>query len=528
MTTILITFVLALCMSILLTPRAGSLGIACGAMDIPSARKVHNTPIPRTGGLGIFLSFFLSIVAAWVLATNISKLLYWDQKIAFVTLGAMVCFGVGLFDDFKKLGPAVKVLFQILAASLAFWGGLQIVHIESFIVNWQFGIFSYFVTVFWFLLVINAVNLIDGLDGLAGGIAVFASVVMVILSIINEDYLTGIFFAALGGAVLGFLRYNFNPATIFLGDGGSYFIGYAIAALSIMGSVKSQVSVAMMIPALALGVPLFDTVLSPLRRWVRGQKMFSPDNGHIHHRLLSRGLSARKAVVIIYGITAVLCAAALLLVNVRDERAGLFLIVLGAGAVIFVRKLGYFEYVGSEKIFGWFKDVTDEVGISRGRRTFLSAQIDIAKAENAELMWEEAATALSMLDFDYAGFYGNGHSHAGAKSDGQPWPHVERRGASIYDSTVCDRKTPPDWEWKNLGFARDEERLGHRLMKIELPLVSEDCKNFGTMVLMKNVETRMLSHYALRRVEHLRRTLVQALGKHGNGRACDVRESKVA
>jgi len=214
--------------------------------------------------------------------------------------------------------------------------------------------FSYLVTVFWFILFINAVNIVDGLDGLAAGIVVFASLVMVILSILQDDFLSAIFFAAMAGAALGFLRYNFNPASIFLGDGGSYFLGYSIAAFSIMGSVKSQVSVALLIPLLALGIPLFDTLLSPLRRFLLGKKLFQPDAAHFHHRLLEKGLTARNAVYVIYLITLFLCIISIAIVNIRDERAGLFVIVLGAAAVIFVRKLGYFEYFGSKKIYSWF------------------------------------------------------------------------------------------------------------------------------------------------------------------------------
>jgi len=154
---------------------------------------------------------------------------------------------------------------------------------------------------------------------------------MVVLSVMRADYLSGIYFAALGGAVLGFLRYNFNPASIFLGDGGTYFLGYTVAALSIIGSVKSQVGALFLIPLIALGVPVFDTMLSPVRRWVKGKRIFQPDNGHIHHHLLNMGLSSRSVVLSLYGATVALCVLAILIVNLRNEMVGLILVILGIG-----------------------------------------------------------------------------------------------------------------------------------------------------------------------------------------------------
>ena len=302
-------------------------------------------------------------------------------------------FGVGLFDDLHRLGPKVKFLFQVIGASVAFWGGLRIEVFSLFSIDLHFVILSYFVTVFWFVFFINAINLIDGLDGLAAGIAFFASAVLVILSVLRGEYLIAMLFVSLAGAVLGFLRYNFNPASIFMGDGGSYFLGYVIAGLSIMGSIKSQVGAAMLIPMVALGVPVFDTILSPIRRFILGKEMFKPDKGHVHHKLVDMGFSTKRVVWTIYGISFCLCALSVVLVNVRDEQAGLFLILLGAGAVIFIRKLGYFDYFTSDKIYGWLKDITDEAGFSHDRRSFLNLQVQMGKSGNLEEVWQNLCTA---------------------------------------------------------------------------------------------------------------------------------------
>jgi UDP-GlcNAc:undecaprenyl-phosphate GlcNAc-1-phosphate transferase len=488
MTTILATFSVALILSLILTPLVRWLGIKFGAMDEPDERKIHVKPMPRTGGLAIFAVFILALIISSFFNTNISNLLVLDRPMVFFMVGAVICFGIGLFDDFRRLSPKIKVLFQIIAASIAYWGGIHIGGFNVFSVYLKVGLLSYFITVFWFIFFINAVNLVDGLDGLAGGIVVFASVIMVILSILREDYLTALFFTALGGSALGFLRYNFNPATVFLGDGGSYFLGYAVAGLSIMGSVKSQVGAAMLIPLLALGIPLFDTLLSPLRRFMRGKRMFQPDNGHIHHRLVDMGLTTKKTVLLIYILTFFLCIAAVIMVNMRDEQAGLFLIVLGAGAVIFVRKLGYFEYIASDKIYGWFKDLTDEAGISRERRSFLSLQIDTSRSENLEELWKNMTLALEMLEIDMA------ELHLNSKNS-------------------IDTKVQKQLVWTRDGFDRSNDICKECLLKLELPLMNSKGKNFGTLWLIKDLQRDTISHYTLRRVEHLRRTVVATLDK---------------
>ena len=221
------------------------MGVKFGAIDMPGERKVHSKPIPRCGGMAIFLAFILTLFIITLFMTDVSNKLVLDKKTSFFFIGMLIVFAVGLFDDFHRLSPKVKFFFQIIGASVAFYGGLRIESFSFFGLGFDFGIVSYFVTVFWFVLFINAINLIDGLDGLAAGITFFASLVLTILSVVRNDYLMGMLFVALAGACLGFLRYNFNPASIFMGDGGSYFLGYAIAGLSIMGSIKSQVGAAM-------------------------------------------------------------------------------------------------------------------------------------------------------------------------------------------------------------------------------------------------------------------------------------------
>jgi UDP-GlcNAc:undecaprenyl-phosphate/decaprenyl-phosphate GlcNAc-1-phosphate transferase len=501
MTTLLATFGVALILSLILTPLAGRLGLRFGAADEPDERKVHEKIIPRSGGAAIFVVFLFALLITRYFNTNISNLLVLDRSMVFLFFGAIVCFGIGLIDDFYRLGPKIKFLFQIVAASIAYWGGIRIGGFDIFGVYLEAGYLSYALTVFWFVIFINAVNLIDGLDGLAGGIVVFASVVMVILSVLREEYLTAMMFMALGGSVLGFLRYNFNPATIFLGDGGSYFLGYTVAGLSILGSVKTQLGAAMLIPLLALGVPLFDAVLSPIRRFILGKDMFRPDKEHVHHRLVAMGLTAQKAVWLIYGISFCLCLIALAMINIRDERAGLFLIVLGAGAIIFTRKLGYFEYFASDKLYGWFKDISDSVGISRDRRSFLSLQVDMGRSENFSELQHHIISAIDKLEFDMAEF------KLSMPENDEKLFHPE----SAAEEGNEPEKSEKNWRWAREAFDRQNGILTEDLLKLRLPLLGDDNTHYGTLLLLKDLKRDPISHYTLRRVEHLRRTVVQTI-----------------
>ena len=527
MTTILFTFIVAFMFALVLTPVARWLGMRFGAVDIPSARKVHTLPIPRSGGLAIVFSCFLAIAVCAILATQVSELLFWNKQRGFAVLGALVVFAVGFFDDFRRLGPRVKLLFQILAATLAYYGGVRI---EGFIaggVGIHFGILSWFVTVFWFLLLINAMNLIDGLDGLAAGVAFFTGVVMVILTVMQGKYLAALEFAALAGALLGFLRYNFNPASIFMGDGGSYFIGYTIATLAILGSIKSQVGATLLIPLLALGVPIFDTLLSPVRRFIRGQRMFQPDKGHIHHRLLQMGLSSSRAVLIIYGVSCVLCMAAIMLVNLRNEMASLLLIVLGAGALIIVRKLGYLEYFAADKIYGWLRDLSDEAGLTQGRRSFLSLQIEIGNARNMEALWGNVCRALEIMHFDRGELHllekkktksGGGFAGLFETVPSVAYNGAERRRAG-QDQAGCADGVRAEYNgpglvrvWARGHHWRQEDIPNDGMLRIEIPLGVGNV-NLFRLVLLKNLTWEPVHPYTLRRVEHLRRSVMSAMNR---------------
>jgi UDP-GlcNAc:undecaprenyl-phosphate GlcNAc-1-phosphate transferase len=485
---LLLLFAVALAFSMILTPMAKWFGLRLGAVDIPKDRKVHTIPTPRIGGLAVFLAFSITFVLGDLYLTPVSDVFVINQQRIFAYFGGLILLSCGLWDDFRRLNPWIKLFFQIAGVTVAFMGGLSIsgFHLDGFSV--RFGILaSYVITVFWFLLFINAVNLIDGLDGLAGGIVFFTSILMAVLSYMHGDYLTAFYFSALGGAILGFLKHNFNPASIFLGDSGSYFLGYVVAALAISSSMKSQVSALMLIPLLALGVPIFDTLVSPIRRFIRGRDVFQPDKGHIHHLFLRMGLSTQRVVMIIYGITLLLCVASIALVMYRGEGiAAILMLFLLIGAFFFVRKLGYMEYLAVDKLYGWFQDITDVAGFTNQRRSFLSLQIDAGKTRSVEELWAIIGNALTMIKFD----------RAELRLGTEEVYYWDRNKEGV----LLNAGSQP-------AIQKSDESSGN-LLRIDIPL-NDDIKDVSArIILLKKVENGQLHPFTLRRVEHLRRTLL--------------------
>jgi UDP-GlcNAc:undecaprenyl-phosphate GlcNAc-1-phosphate transferase len=494
------------------TPLAARFGRAFGFMDAPQGRKIHTHPIPRCGGLALVLAFFAAIAVSFVPDLPHAGKLIEQSKLWAVFGGGLFIFLVGFVDDRRPLPAKVKFLAQIAAASICFCGGVKIesFHLGGLAVD--FELFSYILTVFWFVLFINAINLIDGLDGLAAGVAFFVCAVQAVLACMRVEALPAMYFAALGGAALGFLRYNFNPASIFLGDGGSYFLGYMVAALSILTSAKSQVGATILMPILAFGVPLLDTITSPLRRFVRGKKMFAPDREHVHHNLIAKGWSQRQVVVFLYGVTVFLAVMAVLIVNKRDVPAGLFILLLGGALILFVRKAGYFSFFALDKIAGWIRDISDDAGVSRGRRTFLNLQIEISQSEDLQTLWDNVSEALDQLGFDLGELML--FEPAGATLETVPSPSVVSSAPRV--PMAC--RAGACFEWTREGLDRDRcEYLSQRsLLKIELPLLDKNGGYLGAMWLVKNLSGAPLSEFTLRRVEQLRRSVVSTLERLGD------------
>ena len=370
MTTILFTFIVAFMFALVLTPVAKWQGKRFGALDNPSARKVHTRPIPRSGGLAILFSGFLAIAVCILLATKASELLYWNEQRVFCVLG----------------------------------------------------------------------------------------------------------------------------------------------------------------------VPIFDTLLSPVRRFILGQRMFQPDKGHVHHRLFEVGLSSSRTVLIIYGVTCVLCVMAIMLANLRNEMVGLLLIVLGAEVLITVRKLGYLEYFATDKIYGWLRDLSDEAGFTHDSRSFLSLQIEIGNARNLEALWGNVCRAMEIMHIDRGELHLLEKEKTGRESEiagfFETAPVVaydggERRrtrqgqargGARVYatDGGPGRAQDSPGSVlvrvWARGHHWRREDVLNDGMLRIEIPL-GVGKVNLFRLVLLKNLSWEPVHPYTLRRVEHLRRSVMSAINR---------------
>jgi UDP-GlcNAc:undecaprenyl-phosphate/decaprenyl-phosphate GlcNAc-1-phosphate transferase len=260
-------------------------------------------------------------------------------------VGGLVIALLGVYDDLRGAGAGRKFLVQFAVAGFLYALGYRIDELANpFGEPFQLGWVSLPFTAFWIVGVINAMNLVDGLDGLAGGVALVAVLTTFLISLQRVHPLMMLFSGALAGAILGFLFYNFNPATIFMGDTGSMFLGFVLATTSIQTSQKSSTAVAVLIPAIALGLPIMDTLLAMGRRALRGRPMFQADKEHIHHRLLARGLTHRQAVLVLYGFCVLLGAAALVLTYSSSLEAAFLLCALGAIAFVALRSLGYMRF----------------------------------------------------------------------------------------------------------------------------------------------------------------------------------------
>jgi len=340
-------FFLSLLFSFVLTRYVRDFASRRGWVAVPSQeRHLHASPLPRFGGVAIFVSFSLSILAAAVMASYVPQL---HAALSLKTLltilaPASLVFLLGFYDDLHSVGPYVKFAVQALAATMLFLGGLRILNIPVLFgqheLPWFLGLP---VTILWVLAITNAFNLIDGLDGLAAGSALFSTLVAFVVALLNGYSLVTVMTIALAGAILGFLRYNFNPATIFLGDSGSLFIGFLLSALALAGAQKSPTIVAVAIPVVSFGLPILETALSILRRLISGRPVFTADREHIHHKLLQHGLTHRQVVIVLYGVSAVFALLSLFLLWPTGSSLGLVLAVLGIGVWIGVQRLGYLE-----------------------------------------------------------------------------------------------------------------------------------------------------------------------------------------
>lgn len=343
----LILFILAAVISFGMTPLVRRLAIKWNAIDVPKdARRIHKKPIPRMGGLAVYISFIIvMVINIFILNLDKGKVI----QLVGIMIGATVIVIGGIIDDIKDLKPWQKMCFQITACIIVILSGVEIkVLTNPFSTGNTFLKLSLWIgipfTIIWIFGITNSINLIDGLDGLAAGVSLIFCITIFVIAIIfsreNAMYMAII----LGGGILGFLPYNFNPASIFIGDTGSQLLGFLLATMSIEGAIKSAAAFTIVVPILALGLPIYDTLFAIIRRKVNGKPIMQGDRGHLHHRLLDMGFSQRQAVIIMYLISAILGVLAIFATQLSSQVSYVLLIIVIIIFLIAGWKYGFFEH----------------------------------------------------------------------------------------------------------------------------------------------------------------------------------------
>ncbi|HSS19383.1 MAG TPA: MraY family glycosyltransferase [Pyrinomonadaceae bacterium] len=404
MKTYFVLFVIATLSTLVITPLIRRLCERFKLLDVPAdGRRVHTIAIPRLGGVAIYLSVLIALASLLFVSNLLTETLAYYRPLFFkVLIPSSLVLLLGVYDDLRGAGAKVKFLGLGVIASLFFvMGGriealalpyLGIVHLTPAL--------SFVMTVFWLVAISNAFNLIDGVDGLATGAALFSSLVILVVALSGGHSVMIVVAIVLCGALAGFLRYNFNPASIFLGDSGALFVGFLLASLSLLGAQKATTAIAVITPVLAFGLPVIDTTVSMARRLIGGRPMFEGDGEHIHHMLLARGWSQRRVALILYAVCAGFGLVAALSTKTGTPVTGFVLFVIAAAVIAAVGQLRYHEVdelragvrrtVGSRRL-----RVANNVRVRR-------AGLALSKAGNLNELFAALQNMLEFEQFAYA------------------------------------------------------------------------------------------------------------------------------
>jgi UDP-GlcNAc:undecaprenyl-phosphate GlcNAc-1-phosphate transferase len=341
----------ALLLTLGFTPVCRMICTRLGWLDKPGGRKVHRTAVPRTGGVALLAGYAMAFVVLFYSPLGGARAVAAALPNVWALLPAVLAaFATGLLDDIFGLRPWMKFLGQIAAGALACHANVQIHDVSGYTPSawWQVPI-----TILWLVACSNAFNLIDGLDGLAVGIGVFATATAFLSAMMSGNYALALVTAPLVGALLGFLPYNFNPASIFMGDCGSLTVGFLLGCFGVIWSQKSATLLGMTAPLIALAIPLLDTTLAVARRFLRRKPLFGADRGHIHHRLLARGFTQRRVAYLLYACAGIVAGLSLLLSAGTNHVDGLALVAFCALVWLSIQYLGYEEFDAARRvIFG--------------------------------------------------------------------------------------------------------------------------------------------------------------------------------
>jgi UDP-GlcNAc:undecaprenyl-phosphate GlcNAc-1-phosphate transferase len=340
-------FAFSLALSFVATREVRDLANRRGWVYVPQdGRHIHKAPLPRLGGVAIFLAFSVSLSMWLALSLIFPRLVAGIAAPTLLRIYVPACliFCLGIYDDLRGAGPYLKFAVQAIAGAMLFAGGMRVLDLPLLFPHPLPLFVGLPLTVLWVVAVTNAFNLIDGLDGLAAGSALFSTMVFFVCALVNHSWLASLMSVILAGAILGFLRFNFNPATIFLGDSGSLFVGFMLSALALEGSQKAPTFVAVAIPVVSFGLPILETSLSIVRRLISGRPIFTADREHIHHKLLQMGFSHRQVVIVLYAVSAMFAMLSLFLLWPTGSTVGLVLAVVGTGIWLGVQHLNYLEF----------------------------------------------------------------------------------------------------------------------------------------------------------------------------------------
>jgi UDP-GlcNAc:undecaprenyl-phosphate GlcNAc-1-phosphate transferase len=421
-----------------------------------SERHIHTKSVPRLGGIAIFGSFMTVAALAMMLPGSTGLRLAIPAHTLISIFGsALLVFLLGLYDDMRDVGPYWKFGIQAIAAILLYAGGVGVHRLDLFSAGQTLRtVIGLPLTVVWVLLITNAFNLIDGLDGLAAGSAFFSTIVVFVSSLLAPDATVTLLTIALAGVILGFLRFNFHPASIFLGDSGSMFIGFMLATLALGGSEKAPTMIAVAIPVISFGFPILDVALAISRRFLGGKPLFFGDGDHIHHKLLKRGLSQRSAVLVLYALTAVFALLSLVILH-DAAMIALVLTVIGLGVALGVQYLGYAEF---SELHGFLRrtavrkrSVADNVEVRHAIEALNSCT-------DLELLCRIAKNTLQSIGFD-------GFRLANPLADtfsNVPMPWSQHTADGELEFLWSDvRKGGALWELRLELITESHDRLGH-------------------------------------------------------------------
>jgi UDP-GlcNAc:undecaprenyl-phosphate/decaprenyl-phosphate GlcNAc-1-phosphate transferase len=381
-------------LSLFLTPLVRNLALKFGLVDVPDDhRKHHKVPIPRVGGVAILAATIGAYALLLLVGLSAGHIVRHGIPFALRLLPAvLMIFGVGLADDIFDLSAWNKLGAQIAAAMLAWAGGIRLDNMGGHTFS---GPLSFGLTILWIVACSNAVNLIDGVDGLAAGVGLFATITTLIAGLLHGNMDLVFATAPLAGALLGFLRFNFNPASIFLGDCGSLTLGFLLGCYGIVWSEKSPTLLGMTAPLLALSVPLLDAAISIARRFLRKQPIFRGDRAHIHHKLLSRGLTPRRVVLLLYGFCGLAAAASLMITTTHQAYQGFVIVLVCLAAWLGLQHLGYNEFriAGKLAIDGSFRRLLN------AKFVLIGFEEELANASTLEQCWEILCNACPQFGF---------------------------------------------------------------------------------------------------------------------------------